>query len=162
MEVETTLPGAKIPLRGCPDPSVWEEASPASLQQGLNPDRSGFGSNRWPLPLREAPCTRWASNKGSLYFADKKLSLKRVELQALLAPQRSAPPPRSFARSFLKFCVGQQGSPARTAAPRPKPGLTPPPPSVLRAAARPPRPLRLVGPAPVSTPPPEPLSGGGG
>lgn len=87
----------------------------------------------------------------------QKLSLKRVELQALLAPQRSAPPPRSFARSFLKFCMGQQGSPARTAAPRPKPGLTPPPPlGAPRAAAQapPPAPPRLVGPAPVSTPPP--------
>lgn len=87
----------------------------------------------------------------------QKLSLKRVELQALLAPQSSEPPPRSFARSFLKFCVGQQGTSARTAAPRPKPGLAPPHPLVFRA--RPPRPRprappRRVGPAPVSTPPP--------
>ena len=70
MEVETTLPGAKHPWGFAGTLGVGR-ASPASLQPRLNPDRSRFGSNRWPLPLREAPCTRWASNKGTLYCADK-------------------------------------------------------------------------------------------
>ena len=64
------LPGAKH-LWGFARTIHVGRACPASLKLRLNLDLSRFSSNRWPLPLREAPCTGWASNKRSLYCMDK-------------------------------------------------------------------------------------------
>ncbi|CAI9163602.1 unnamed protein product [Rangifer tarandus platyrhynchus] len=134
-------------------------------QPKLNPDRSRFGSNPWPLPLREAPCTRWASNKGSLYCADKSSPLSglnsRPSWHHRARSRHPDPLPAPSSSSAWDSRVHQPGPPRpgrsqawrlRTpwcsARGRPGPAHGPRP----AASAPPPSPPR----------PPEPLSGGGG
>uniref|UniRef100_A0A4W2G9E8 E3 ubiquitin-protein ligase SMURF2 n=1 Tax=Bos indicus x Bos taurus TaxID=30522 RepID=A0A4W2G9E8_BOBOX len=155
MEVETTLPGAKHPW-GFAGTFGVGRASPASLQPRLTPDRSRFGSNRWPLPLREAPCTRWASNKGSLYYADKSSPLSGLNSRPSWhhrgRRRHPDPLPAPSSSSAWDSRAHQPGPP--------RPGRSQAwslrPPGAPRAAtqAPPPAPPRIIDPAPVSTPPP--------